>query len=472
MPFPNANFQKLLPVALTGANGHRLGWKSFIDHMLANGFSHVESGDGIAAFSTVTLQITNSGLGANGVNPGAHVILRDGDGEDIQLTFVTEAGAGSGHGYDVSPAAGFTGGTATVKGSATDQGTISNGTQNGAITFATTNCVAYGYCENVSPFRFFYAIAFDHAAGVSNFDRTKPDHGFFRDTFGAHSFPEDSHPNHYVYGYGAGSGAFADAGGAPWQVHAYKDASAPATTANFEALRHESGTFIPNPQQAGLPYDFGGRTAKALKFQFDLVTRRALPSLTSLMFKGQLDPSIGCRTHEADTSIGGTLDTAGDAVSIGNLFHPWSPPTPRINLADDFTAASGIAANRLYHEQGAFGGGSAAGVIPVLSLLTPADLASITRLQEISFQLDSSGGIDVALVILKYVGEDHTETVYDSQAFLTPYDESGVVDTFADQTRLEFTLKPRTNLFGRKGWRKTIERLAVVAADGTVLEIS
>lgn len=210
-------------------------------------------------------QITGDGTGANGVNDGAYSVQQNSDGVEImwQITAgtATNTTANMAFTYRCSPVDGFTGGTATVAPTATDQGQIVSTQQYETLDnnqLGTTQHICIGAVESVAPFRFFAMILEDASNGSCKGAWGKTDCA--KST--AHPFLDDR-PDRSVYWHSAGSNSMDSTG---ISAFAYFDASPPATTANFLACRATAIFYAQGNLDAAVPYTSSGMVTTLIRW--------------------------------------------------------------------------------------------------------------------------------------------------------------------------------------------------------------
>lgn len=422
-------------------------------------WTHIESGDGSTQHSTSsTPAITHGGTGVGGVNNGAYYVLQDGNGRQILKLYVDTTGAGSDYDYWVSGEAGFSGGNATTRPTATDEAQVDSiGGRTGLNNYTTQPGVCFGYAETVSPYRFLFWTCRDWAGGVSNFERTRSLHMWAkssRDRYEFASRDDQRLLDFYLMGNGD---AWANSGPPQNVAHIgwYEDVDpGPVTSAGFV----QGSLALAVPWGVGATqHDGGGIVYTPMILRRSPATNRPIPGPVDLFWKGFNENGGSARINVMPDD-----EALYAFVSVNNLGFFWDSAVTIWTNASPVTSAAYLLRNI-----GTGAAGAAAETDPpVLSALTPSSGSELTKNQLITFTLTDASQVSLAAIFLKYEGQGRTHVVYDSNSFRAPFATlSSVVDVNSDLTQLDFTL----GALG--GWEAGIEELVVIANDGNILPV-
>ena len=319
MGFPNENFSVLSAVQFPdpGGDGSRRVFFREKEFLVANGWTITASGDGLAAFSAVGDVILSDATGANGVNDNAWYAAQNGDGRSIMRKINSNTGtnAVSASQFDLrySAAAGFNvGGSASVPSTATDGGAVVTNVGSGIANNSLNIHRHFGFAENVSPYRFFFAIVEDFGASNDCI------YGWGRDLWRASTYPEDAAPDRSIMIFG-GIGGFPDNA---WNCHGYTDNAAPATSANYEEFDLDPGI----PLGVGtITWDGTSLASYEVQMKLAVGTDRPNPPLRMFLFRGRNETDNESRLLEDPVEFGGTPGVFGDSLGLTNIIVPWDP---------------------------------------------------------------------------------------------------------------------------------------------------
>lgn len=466
MAFPNANWVRLDPLAL-GNDGSRVAFYREFQHFLANGWTHQRSGDGSAAFSSTPASpaIAHNGTGANGVNDGAWYVVRDPTGREIERVISLGTGTGSAtvatNGGVVAPStAQFTGGSATVRATSTEEGIFGSATTSVSNSDIASNTLKHlGAIETVAPYRFFFFGLRDNAALVAN-QRGRVKYGWYKDQMLQTDFASDSSPDRGIYCFGDTADPFATVLGG-WSMFIYSDNAAPATGANFDpVIRNDS--FV-TAGVGAIPFDLAAFVAGDFIIRLSTGTIRSLPAHSMLKYMYASTTVLGSTGYwwALPEAFGGSLGVHGDAFSAGLLLVPWDQTTIYTGAAELFRRAYMSAP---FSSNGEVSGIGGIADPPVLSALNPPGMSNLAPGDVITFSLTHPTEVSLASVYIKYANASRTYVVYDSQGFRFPFGDSTVESV--DGSQLDFTLR------ATGGWESDIDELIIGAANGSILSIS
>lgn len=338
MAFPNAFFTKLAPASFAGGGADDTSRQVFFREKEAlkavPGSSITRSGDGLAAFAAGDV-ITSAGTGANGVNDNAWYVWRSPDGWEVckQVTQGTGTGTATTFNttYVVSGAAGFTGGAAAVRATATDEGIIA--TNVAYATFAngqTTRRSHWGYVEHVSPYRFLFMLCADDSGQVG-YNQTKPWGGWMADSWLQYGLATDDAPlrMHFIQQNSVAQTFSASNNG--WLMGAYADAAAPVTSANFRILSIDN--VAPIGTTSVIAFDAGGFRTQPFRVRVTVGTNFVLPPPSILQLKDFTETASsqaqGGRLLTTPTQMGGDgVAPSADAIANDMLVYPWDNTNP------------------------------------------------------------------------------------------------------------------------------------------------
>lgn len=269
--------------------------------------------------------------GVGGVNDGAYYVLSDpAGGVEIIRVFVTNTGGGTARGYEVSGEAGFTGGTATVEPTATDQGDVSTTRPaNGFYNYTTDRGVAFGYAETVAPYRFLFITCADDSTRANHFERTRMlEHWAFtsrRRNIFVGDLDDQQLLNYFIHGSGNGYDQFAGTVN-DWFI--YEDPQpGPVTAGGFVEV---DWTLKTGWGIGGTPWDNIGLVPTPFILRRLVATQRAIPPPSDLLWKNRFEAGGGgARNYAIPIEYGG-LDDGNflDFIAANNLCFFWDGVTP------------------------------------------------------------------------------------------------------------------------------------------------
>lgn len=319
MPFPNANW---IPLAAAVLSNVREYYFRVINHLNANGYTHQRSGDGFDTFNVGGAPASSSSAtGSGGVNDDAWYVGQNSLGHEVMVQITQGADVDSESliiQWGVSPAAGFTGGSATVRATATDEGIMPANNYNVSTNnLATGRRKSFGACENSGAGEFFFAFVGDDAA-LPESQRSRPKGAMVLARWVSTQYSEDDAPYPYFLIQGSTTETFG-ATTATWGVGAYRDGGPPATTANFDTtLFPELGTVSVNT----VPYDGGGLVSWPLEFR--TTTPNNTFTVAATFRRKQFTDGGGItRLYEVPPEMNGVDGQNGDAVDLNTMVVPW-----------------------------------------------------------------------------------------------------------------------------------------------------
>lgn len=444
-------------------------WRMIQLFHLSTGWTTIIESDGLTR--NTGDQITGDNTGADGVNNGAYTVQRSGDGREICWQIVvgtaTNDGTAFSFTYAASAADGFTGGTATVRPTATDEGVILTAQNYEAVTntaLGSTQHICLGAVESVAPYRFFAMILEDTANGSCR-------GAFGRDEVATSTqFPSlDDHPDHAVYWHSNGNSM--DITG--FIAKSYYDTGPPATSANFLDHRVSDASIYDGAQSNAHTVTFDGSGLTSFPVMYRRTTAVGAPRLVfgmgsnMLRFKNFNDGAATQWRSMQDDDAGGVF---GDSFGCNDFIFPW--------LGDEAAGASGTfppwsnngspSAARHYAWPEALSIAAAISLgepvdstPPQITNLTPAAGSSLDANEPITLDVTDETGFGRVAILASFsdgIGGEIVEVVHDGDAFRGNY--LGVINL-----RTNITDGFRFTILRDGGWTAapTFEFLAVDA---------
>lgn len=413
-------------------------------------WTHIESGDGSTQHSTSsTPAITHGGTGVGGVNNGAYYVLQDGNGRQILKLYVDTTGAGSDYDYWVSGEAGFSGGNATTRPTATDEAQVDSiGGRTGLNNYTTQPGVCFGYAETVSPYKFLFWTCRDWAGGVSNFERTRSLHMWAKSTRDRYEFASRDDQrllDFYLMGNGD---AWANSGPPQNVAHIgwYEDVDpGPVTSAGFV----QGSLALAVPWGVGVTqHDGGGVVYTPMILRRSPATNRPIPGPVDLFWKGFNENGGSGRISSMPDD-----EVLNAFVSVNNLGFFWDSSVSIWANASPFTSAA-----YLLRSVGTGAPGAGADTTPpVIANINPAPgvipgTREVAKQTPIEFDVtDLDPGVLFVLVTIKYAETNETFLAYNGTSFLFPFNSTqSKVEAITDGFHFEI-------LPVRTGWQDDFE---------------